>query len=459
MSSFETLQERLAALQETTGQLKELIERLATLRFQPEETDTSTATGTGTGPDDLADPAAVTELSAEIGQILRDEEEDLELLREHITDLRAGRPGSETAQLKARLTEGAQRLDADLRRCRTEFRKAQLAARRSLDAARAAERERERELLVLLAASAPGSTPSSSPGSPTRQESTELFTARDRRRLRERGGKAGNGAAHSDVVAASSDVTDALRRTHALIAGEVAKSAFATQTLAQSTAALRELQQTYDGIEGLLVRSRDLVGTLLSSQKSDTWYLRTAFYVLLATLTWLVFRRFLYGPLWWFVWLPARTTWRTGRVVTRSLIRDGDQHNKPGAVGVGIDDRAVPVVDVVGSSSNQDGNRVDAGVEPSSHDSSMVDKVARIVEDSLRDKVTEQDLQAAEAEAEAELEAELALEATAAAAGNKTQEEAGQPNPLKRIWEEDADGQAQPQAEREVVVDRIRDEL
>lgn len=46
----------------------------------------------------------------------------------------------------------------------------------------------------------------------------------------------------------------------------------------------------------MLKKSRDLLGTLLRSQKSDTWYLETAFYILLATLAWLLFRRILYGP-------------------------------------------------------------------------------------------------------------------------------------------------------------------
>jgi len=46
----------------------------------------------------------------------------------------------------------------------------------------------------------------------------------------------------------------------------------------------------------VLKKSRDLLGTLLRSQKSDTWYLETAFYILIATLAWLIFRRILYGP-------------------------------------------------------------------------------------------------------------------------------------------------------------------
>lgn len=49
---------------------------------------------------------------------------------------------------------------------------------------------------------------------------------------------------------------------------------------------------------------------MLRSQKSDTWYLETAFYILVGTITWLLFRRILYGPLWWLLWLPVKLVFR-----------------------------------------------------------------------------------------------------------------------------------------------------
>jgi protein transport protein SEC20 len=49
---------------------------------------------------------------------------------------------------------------------------------------------------------------------------------------------------------------------------------------------------------------------LVKSQKSDTWYLETTFYILVATVAWLVFRRFLYGPIWWFAWVPLKLLYR-----------------------------------------------------------------------------------------------------------------------------------------------------
>ena len=130
-SSFESLQERLAALQETTEQLQGLIERLATIKFQPGSVPlsatpslsmnmTSSISSLGSivsGEENVEeeDPNVATDLSAEINQVLREEEEELELLREEVIDLRSGRPGSEAEHRKARLREGVQRLERELK--------------------------------------------------------------------------------------------------------------------------------------------------------------------------------------------------------------------------------------------------------------------------------------------------------------------------------------------------------
>ena len=87
---------------------------------------------------------------------------------------------------------------------------------------------------------------------------------------------------------------------------ELSRSRFAQETLEQSTAALADLGEHYTNLDTLLANSRSLLSSLVRSQKSDTWYLETAFYILVTTIIWLVFRRFLYGPLWWFVWLPLK---------------------------------------------------------------------------------------------------------------------------------------------------------
>lgn len=70
--------------------------------------------------------------------------------------------------------------------------------------------------------------------------------------------------------------------------------------------AISSLSESYNSLDTLLASSRSLANSLLRSQKSDTWYLETAFYILIGTITWLLFRRILYGPLWWLLWLPVK---------------------------------------------------------------------------------------------------------------------------------------------------------
>lgn len=452
MSSFESLQERLAALQETTTQLRELIDRLANISFQPGSVPLSSS-----DEDNVA-----TELSAEIHQVLREEEEDLELLQEEIIDLRSGRPGSEAEHRKTRLREGTQRLQAELKECRTSFRKAQISARRSLEAAQKLERKL---LLASYTASAtaspssstvltnpnattptePGETaPYSSPSEQQHQQQTseppkllspeearaQLFGTRDRRRLATKKKHAATDDPQSAAINTSNDITLALQRTHGLIAGELAKSAFATQTLAESSAALAELQQSYDGLDGLLARSRDLVGALATAQKSDTWYLQAALRLLLGTLAWLVFRRFFYGPLWWVVWLPLRTGYRVTKgvmpargvgdrggsgvvdtgsgpgVATMEVVRPDAEGGGTVVVEVGAEG-AVPTIQVGQDSSKRDVDGED----------SMVEKVGRMVEDTLNQR-----------------EGEDGEEVNGTAEAEEGMDEQGRPQ--KRVWAE-----------------------
>lgn len=96
--SFEGLQERLTALQESTSQLRELIDRLAHLEFQP-----------GSVPLGTEEESSVSgELSAEIGQVLRTGIEDQELLHEEIHYLKP------EGHDKARLRDGAERVGQEL---------------------------------------------------------------------------------------------------------------------------------------------------------------------------------------------------------------------------------------------------------------------------------------------------------------------------------------------------------
>ncbi|WYZ34731.1 hypothetical protein EsH8_I_001007 [Colletotrichum jinshuiense] len=363
--SFEGLQERLTALQETTGQLKELIDRLQNLKFQP-----------GSVPLGAGDDGGVNaELSSEISQILKEEEDELELLGEEIEDLRGGRPGSENEHTKTRLKDGVERLRQELKSSRVTFRKAQLTAKRNLSQAQRLERE-----LLLQSYSQPVSEASS----PSLGAQKHVVPDIVRHRQAYQSQKDNTSSLTEDdkqTVGASGNVTSALQRTHDLIAAELARSEFAHQTLTESSAALAQLNESYGSLDTMLASSRDLLGTLLRSQKSDTWYLQTAFYMLLTTAAWLLFRRLLYGPMWWLVWLPLRLVYNItagggGAVVkyagsgkpSESAVVVGE-----GKVDVeGLPDESLPTVDV-----GRQPQRSAVGGDPES----LVEKVGRIVEE------------------------------------------------------------------------------
>lgn len=295
------------------------------------------------------------------------------------------------------------------------FRKAQLAAAHSL----AAAQRLERELLLASYAAA-----SSQANTPTRSGASSPAPSLHPSRRRHQDAARARAEAENPELAASSDVTASFRRLHALTQTQLQMSAAAMQTLGDSTQQLRQLGQSYSRMDDLLASSRDLLGTLLHSQKSDTWYLQTALYMLVATAGWLVFRRLLYGPLWWFVWLPVRlifgTGWRVGSAVGRlggeGVARvevDGDARR----IMVSEDELdAVPTVQVgKGQTQTETGDP-----------DSMVEKVGRIIEG--QDEEPKDD-----------------------SGGNTNASKQAQPNPKKRMWEEDKE--AAKEAER------VKDEL
>ncbi|KAK7726023.1 Protein transport protein sec20 [Botryosphaeria dothidea] len=276
-----SLATRLAGLSDQNKQTVQLIYRLAKLQFQP-----------GSTPLDGEEGDVRVELSSEIHDSLKLQEEELEFLRQEVEEFATGgalgskKKDSEKEREKSRLSIQVARLGEGLKhsnRARSQFRKAQLQAKRNAEAAKQKERE------LLFAGIQEGNT---TPGAGRRRGGTEKLT-------------------QDEIVAnASSDVTAALRRTHQLMTSELSRSRFAQETLDQSTAALAELGERYTDLSTLLANSKTLVNSLLRSQKSDTWYLETTFYILLTTICWLLFRRILYGPLWWFAWLPLKFVYK-----------------------------------------------------------------------------------------------------------------------------------------------------
>ncbi|ROW11339.1 hypothetical protein VMCG_01229 [Cytospora schulzeri] len=387
--SFDSLQERLTALQETTTQVQELIDRLASLKFQPGSVpDGNGLYNNNNNDDDDDDENVATELSAEINQTLREEEEDLELLAEEITDLRGGKEGSEAARRKERLREGLTRLEGEVKSSRAYFHKAQLTSRRSLETARRLERE-----LLLQSYTRGASTPSRSGANSPAPSSLHHHHHHQHPRRRGTQKQQQATAGYDDpVVAASSDLTLSLRRAHQAVTAELGRSIAVHETLAESTQKMRQLGTGYSRMDDMLRSSRDLVGVLMRSTKSDTWYLQTTFYLLVATLGWLVFRRFMYGPLWWLVWFPVRLAFRTGSSavgMVGSAGGGGVGGQRPAGASMGVvgesgaakvvgvgEEGAVPTVEVGGA----EGKGAGAGEAREGDPDSMIDKVGRIVD-------------------------------------------------------------------------------
>jgi len=112
---------------------------------------------------------------------------------------------------------------------------------------------------------------------------------------------------------------------------ELERSRFAQETLENSTKDLVTLSESYSNLDTLLSSSRSLVSSLIYSQKSDTWYLESAFFILTATIGWLVFRRLIYGPGWWLLYLPTKWLYRLTLFVFQLFI--GTISASAGAIG------------------------------------------------------------------------------------------------------------------------------
>lgn len=274
MSILAQLSQQLSILNDTLRQTRILIDRLANLSFQPGSEPLDESTG----------GSARVELAQDIQDSLKQLDEDFELLRSDFEDLSSElgpisrRKDTERERVRERLDLDASRFGDSLRQARTAFRSAQLSAKRASEAAKT----QERVLIFKSIVTVPEAGDTAAGKSHRRQKTQQL--------------------SKDEIVAnASSDVTAALRRTHELLSTELSRSRFAQETFDNSTDALKELGEKYSSLDTILTNSRGLLSTLLRSQKSDTWYLETALYILLATLVWLIFRRLLFGP---FVKLP-----------------------------------------------------------------------------------------------------------------------------------------------------------
>ncbi|KAF2869440.1 Sec20-domain-containing protein [Massariosphaeria phaeospora] len=417
-ATTQTLTNRLNALSESNKSLLHLIHRLSKLDFQP-----------GSQPLDAEEGDIRLELSAEIHESLKQLEEDLELLRQEVEDvvqfagLATKRRDSVRENERSRLAVLLARLTEDLKSSRSQFRKAQLTAKHNADRAKLKERE-----LLFSNLQSGSSTPSSA-----------------HRRRNQGNSQLSEGEI---VTQASSDVTAALRRTHQLMQTELSRSKFAQETLEQSTAALADLGEKYTDLNTLLSNSRKLVGTLLKSQKSDTWYLETTFYILATTVIWLIFRRWLYGPLSWFVIWPLKILFRvlfavtglssataaTSSAATTSATRSS-LIVQPSAEG------EIPKR-VINTNAEQPYVRVGGGgrgyVQDPSPPESLSQHVGQMAEQS-QSQLPEQPEQQQSEQREPVVRGD----------GTVLQESTQPRNPKKRMWEEDVESAKHEQAQQE----------
>jgi protein transport protein SEC20 len=263
-------------------------------------------------------------------------------------------------------------------------------------------------------------------------------------------------------VHASSDVTLALRRTHEMMAGELQKSQFAHETLKQSTETLAQLSENYSTLDTLLSSSKNLLGTLLTSQKSDTWYLESAFYILICTISWLVFRRFFYGPLWWLVYAPLKLSFSTlFGIVGLFGSKGGSSVESGGPVSGGknghniassrienarLNNENTPVIEVGSQGKGSSGRKGASQDAKSPTASTVTQEVERIIDriDEQLPRGEDGEVQPGSEEFDPETGSEGYL-----SGDEKAQAREG--NPKRRMWEEPQEAVREEQ--------RVRDEL
>ncbi|EXJ87068.1 hypothetical protein A1O3_04026 [Capronia epimyces CBS 606.96] len=324
------------------------------------------------------------ELATEIHDNLKEQEDTLEILRQESEDDSIPIQRRDTLHRRDRESERERnadllaRLTEDLKIARTNFRRAQLEAKKNLDK----EKRKQREQLF-----ADRKTDGHIRTRPTHDKLTQ-----DELALR-----------------AAEDVTMALRRVHNQLEGELARSQFAQQTLEESQQALESLTESYSGTTDLLKTSRGFVTQLVRSTKSDTWFLRSSFYLLAATICWLFYRRLLYGPMMLFIWWPIRILlWSLSSLGTAVLGRSDLAPSRAPVPSLsismpGMNARGMPTLNPVMLSRSVELPAKGGGwdrrpAQPPVEPESMVEKVGQITEDGATniDDITEEERKAQE---------------------------------------------------------------
>ncbi|KAF3264426.1 hypothetical protein TWF192_004110 [Orbilia oligospora] len=262
------ISERIAVLTNAYQEVTTYIDRLANL----------TAPGT---------EEARNELAGLIHQSLKEGDAELETLTLQTATL------NPSTDPQAALHSRLHKLSEEFKHTRTIYRKSLLHSKRS--STLNARRERE-AILLHQQSSIPTSPTSSTNASPsTSTASLPLQVPGSvlyRRPYHQTTSSKSKKDAQADLLtSASSDVTTALRRTHALMTAELTRSHFASETLAQSTETLKQLGSNYSSFDNVISKSKGLITDLVKKNKSDMWYYQMSLYILIGTIGWLIFRR------------------------------------------------------------------------------------------------------------------------------------------------------------------------
>ena len=118
------------------------------------------------------------------------------------------------------------------------------------------------------------------------------------------------------LLTAASDVTIALKRTHALLEQELEKSTISLESLNNSTQTLRQLENRYGAFDVLLRGSKKLIIELERADKWDRWMIYGGLAMFGLTCLWIVYRRLLRGPLGLLFWVVTKAV-GAGTVVSR----------------------------------------------------------------------------------------------------------------------------------------------
>ena len=224
------------------------------------------------------------------------------------------------------------------------------------------------------------------------------------------------------------------------------------------------LSESYGNLDTLLSSSRSLVSSLIHSQKSDTWYLESAFYILAATIAWLVFRRLIYGPGWWLLYLPTKWLWQLSLISVQLLAgslsavaRGMGAKNQSSvlshvseSISTSLAQKPTGTGKIPTFKSNSPAPSVHVGAGGEGAKMSQPEQPLRVEDKSLSDQVGEMAEQS-QKEAHTQTDEHMQPEMTANQEGEgkgtvlRERREDEPPNPKKRMWEEP--------------VDRSRDEL